>query len=63
MDDNRTAPLFLSAETVAALHALRDVAGGRPIDMLTRTEAIKTPKGKKAHMKQMAQQSTRIPGP
>lgn len=54
-------PLLLGAEEKQKLAALREAAAKSPVDMPKMMESIKTPKGKKAHSKQMTQQSVYIP--
>jgi hypothetical protein len=58
-----SAPFILSEAVVKELHALREFAAARPVNMLTLEEAMKTPKGKKTHLQRMSMQSIKIPGP
>lgn len=46
---------------IEALHYLRKVAEAAPVDMLTLTERVKTPEGKRRHLDKMNFQTVSIP--
>jgi hypothetical protein len=57
------APLIITTEVMDRLHRLRDFAAKRPVSMPVLMEALKTPTGKRDHLKRMTAQSIRIAGP
>jgi hypothetical protein len=55
-----SAPLIIGRDDRARLHRLRDFAAKRPVSMPEIIEALKTPDGKRAHMKNMTAQTVKL---
>ena len=53
-------PFLLSPAGRQKLTRLRDFASKRPIDMLPVVEQVKTPEGKRAHLKRMRAQTIQL---
>lgn len=54
-------PLIIGPNEIAALADLRERAAQHPLDMSTVVEQIKTPEGKRRHMRQMSEQTIDVP--